>query len=265
MSLNRQTDLNVEFLGCSKDPVEIFYSAYLQTRSTSPPAQIWKNIKERKIDYQSMRSCLKKTMPDAQFVAHSQVYFVFVLNNISTYFLNRLTRQRLGLECDEEICPSPAFMELDKPFLTPPDFKKDRSILSQWNRIQNAIISFYQECLQKGIRDEDARLVVPEAAVSRKQVSLSYRMMQHFLDQSMCHEEYWEANVIAWQIYQIITVEFPTLAEKLGIKCWENRNLYCDQSLKSYSTCRYSDSRPHKSNLTDFFETGTSSIASLER
>ncbi len=253
MNPNCHPDLNVEFLGCSKDPVEILYSAYQQSYSHEQASHIWMSIQNREIAYDVMSQTLKKSGFGNQPKSLTQVHFVFVINNISSYCQSILTQQKVGLESGELLSNLTTSADLKHSFITPPSFKKDNRILTRWKELQASLISFYNDCIAKGISHDDARLALPEAVVSKRQISLGFRNMQEFLDESLCHKSYWELKEVAAQIFQYMKFEFPTLAKKLGAKCWENRKLYCDEPYDLYKNCRCSRSRPHKSVLNDLF------------
>ncbi|MBU2512839.1 FAD-dependent thymidylate synthase [bacterium] len=214
------------------------------------------SIQNREIAYETMCQLLNKNYPEKKLTSQIQVHFIFIIKNASSRCQSLLTHQKIGLESAEMSSSMTLPADMQTQFVTPPAFTTDSKILAQWNHLQSAMMSFYNGCLEKGISHDDASLALPDAHAHmfRRQVSLNFRGMQEFLDESMCHKTYWELKEIAFQIYAHMKLEFPTLAKRLGAKCWENRNLYCDEPYDSYITCKCSHSRPHKSSLIDFFQ-----------
>ena len=137
-----------------------------------------------------------------------------------------------------------------KAFVTPPSFKERPEVLARWETLQKDMLSFYDFCTESGIRQEDARFALPMGTVSREQFSMGFQAMQQFLDVRMCERAQWEIREMAWQIYGLMKKAYPQFAKRLGIKCWENRGLACDEDIAAFEACKWSRSRPHKDQLT---------------
>ncbi|MDX2470939.1 MAG: FAD-dependent thymidylate synthase [SAR324 cluster bacterium] len=246
--------LKVNFLGVSKDPVEVLYSAFRICYSKDDAVETWDKIKSGAIERQQMEKFVVDKLGTGHTSPLRQVNFVFVVDNVSRACTAQFNRHHIGIEREEM---SQRYVDFNKGInavITPPSIQENPVILEKWTKLQGEMVGFYNDCLAEGIKKEDARFALPMGTVSREQFSMGFQAMQQFLDVRMCERAQWEIRDMAWQIYKIMKVEFPNLAERLGIKCWENRNIYCDEDYKAYKACMWSRSRPHKDDLTQLWK-----------
>lgn len=246
--------LKVEFLGCSKDPVAILYSAFRICYSKDNAFETWQKIESGEIDKDQMLNFVGEKLGTGHTSPLRQVQFVFVVDHISRAATAQFNRHHIGIEREEMSQRYVDFNKGIKAFVTPPSFLEKPEVLNRWVKLQEEMISFYDFAQSEGIKKEDARFGLPMATVSREQFSIGFQAMQQFLDVRMCERAQWEIRDMAWQMYHIMRKEFPTLAKRLGIKCFENRNLYCDEDYKAYQACKWSRSRPHRDDLADLWK-----------
>jgi len=252
-----QTDLpqlKVTFLGVSKDPVEVLYSAFRICYSKDNAEEMWRKIRSGEIDRNKMEQFVTDKLGTGHTSPLRQVSFVFVVDNISRACTAQFNRHHIGVEREEMSQRYVDFNKGIKAFITPPAIAENEPIFQKWQNLQSDILNFYDDCLEAGIKKEDARFALPMATVSREQFSMGFQAMQQFLDVRMCERAQWEIRDMAKQIYKIMKAEFPHLAERLGIKCWENRNIYCDEDYDAYKACLWSKSRPHKQDLANLWQ-----------
>lgn len=254
MSETEFPKLKVSLLGVSKDPVEVLYSAFRICYSKDDANETWEKIKTGEIKRQQMEDFVVEKLGTGHTSPLRQVAFVFVVDNVSRACTAQFNRHHIGIEREEMSQRYVDFNKGIKAFVTPPSIQENPKILEKWNNLQSDMVGFYNDCLAEGIKKEDARFALPMATVSREQFSMGFQAMQQFLDVRMCERAQWEIRDMAWQIYRLMKKEFPHLAERLGIKCWENRNLYCDEDYKAYKACMWSRSRPHKDDLAQLWK-----------
>lgn len=244
----------VTFLGCSNDPAEVLFSAFRICYSKDDAATTWEKIKSGEIPRETIENFVKDKLGTGHTSPLRQVVFVFVVDNISRACTAQFNRHHIGIEREEM---SQRYVDFNKgiqSFITPPSIQDDAEALIKWTQLQKSILEFYNFCLERGIKKEDARFALPMATSSREQFTMGFQAMQQFLDVRMCERAQWEIREMAWQMYRVMKKEFPHLAERLGIKCWENRQLYCDEDYAAYQVCKWSKSRPHKQDLAEIWQ-----------
>ncbi|NQU65664.1 MAG: FAD-dependent thymidylate synthase [SAR324 cluster bacterium] len=253
MTKTPSSDLSVTFLGCSKDPLEILFSAYKISHSSDDATEIWQSIQNGEIDREMMHSCISQYVSEGHLVPLRQAQFVFVIKNISQISVSQVNRQQIELGKNNI---SQGYLDLQykgQNVVTPPSFHENPELLQRWSNLKADIITFYKYCRENGIEPADAGFVLPQGLQCQEQISFSFKSMQNFLDQRLCENTQWEINEMSWKIFQIMEKEFPSLAKRLGIKCWENRNLFCDEPCHIYKTCRWGKTRPHKNDFNSLW------------
>lgn len=254
MNENQFPKLTVEFLGCSKDPIEVIYSAFRICYSRDNAAETWRKIKCGEISRETMIKFVAEKLSTGHTSPLRQVQFIFVVDNISRACSAQFNRHHIGIEREEMSQRYVNFNQGINAFITPPAIQKNEAVLQRWCALQKEIVDFYNFCTEKGIKQEDARFALPMGTVSREQFSMGFQAMQQFLDVRMCERAQWEIREMSWLMYRIMKKEFPTLASRLGIKCWENRSLFCEEDYKEYKKCKWSRTRPHRTDLNDLWK-----------
>jgi thymidylate synthase (FAD) len=245
--------LKVTFLGCSTDPVQIIFSAFRMCYSRDDAAETWRKIQDGEISHEAMIKFLSDKLGTGHTSPLRQAQFVFVVDNISRAATAQFNRHHVGIERSEMSQRYVDFGRGIKQFVTPDTFKKHPEVMKAWEALEHQIKEFYSKCtVDYYIPQEDARYALPMATISREQFSMGFQAMQQFLDVRLCSRAQKEIRSMAKQILQIMKKEFPELAKRLGCKCWENRGLFCDEDKVVYSLCRWSRTRPHKSDIERF-------------
>ncbi len=244
----------VTLLGCTKDPLEVLYSACQIYYSQDDAVETWQMIQNSAISREKMVMDIKSKLGTISIFPIKQVQFVFLVNNISKVYMTLFDLHQMRTK-GEDI--SKAYFDQNigvKSFATPPSFQNNQHVLDRWLKLQDEIIHFYKYCSENGIKQEDIGLALPMGTISRQQLSIGFQTMQQFLDIRMCETTHWELKELGWQMYHIIKKEFPTLGERLGIKCWDNRNLYCNEDIEIYKSCKWNKTRPHKNEMIDLWQ-----------
>ncbi len=249
-----QTDIKVELLGVSNNPIAIIYSAFRICYSRISASELWQQINNGDISEQQMEDFIAEKLQTGHSSPLRQSHFIFVVDGISRAATAQFNRHHIGVEREEMSQRYVNFTKGIGAFVTPPSFKENPAILEEWTQLQQACINFYTKCTNAGIKQEDARFALPMATVSREQFAMNLQSMQNFLAVRMCERAQWEIRDMAWQMYRLMKKHHPILARtKLGIKCWENQNAFCDEDLQAYRKCRWSQSRPHKTDMINLW------------
>jgi len=241
--------LSVSFLGCTKDPVEILYSARKISQSCDDAMEIWQQIQGKSITREEMINYISDRREYDRFPVFKQAQFVFLVNNISRISALALKRHQVEKEKAETPRQGKRLKNREQISLTPPSIQDNPELLKKWTKLQDEMVTLYNSCLELGINKHDAEYVMPQGLLCREQLSMSFQGMQQFLDVKLCEKTAWEIKEMSWQMYHLMKETFPSLADRLGIKCWENRSLFCDEPLEFFKTCVWQQKRPHKSHL----------------
>ena len=246
--------LTIDFLGCSKDSVAIQYTAFKTRRTADAVNSIWDDIENGSISNDCMRRYLMEQRETINDNSPSQAQFLFVTNNVSCECLDELNffSGKPSSSIHKRTISSDSIDQIR--CVMPPDFEKNLEIQNRWLALQAQTKEFYHYCLQQGINEDVASIILPSGRATRELLTIGYQPMQRLLDQYMCSNVYWELQEVSWQIFKLMGKKFPTLARRLGIKCWENRRLCCDETIEDYNNCKWGKSRPHQNDLLSIWE-----------
>ncbi len=244
MKPNSNHSLTVDLLGCSNQPAIILYSAYKVATSDDDPAVLWEQLQNK----QFSRKIITDELGEEVFSLDSlpQTQFVFIAQGISFKCSSILKKYKFQLN------PIQFHVQADEEganFVTPPGFYKNEHVLEKWLDLQERLNEFYTLCERQGIRKADVIYAHVVGTAYREQLTMGFHAMQQFIDEAMCDQADWELKELATRIYRKMKQEFPSLSERLGIKCWENRSMFCTESLEAYQQCPWKSSRPHKNKI----------------
>jgi len=236
-----------------KPLLEILYTAYRICYSSKPVSEIREEIKSGKITEKQIKKFLRERFKTGHTSPLRQLHFVFTIEGVSRVLTAQFNRHTIAVERAEM---SQRYINIeDNPVIVPESIKncevnKDypednaesyfQESIEQAYDLYDSLIDFYK------IPQEDARYGLPIGTESREQFSIGFEALQNFLDVRLCEKSQTEHRTMAWKIYKIMRKQFPFLSSALGIKCWENRLGYCDESQKCE---KWGKKRPHKKEL----------------
>lgn len=244
--------IEVKLLGCSRDRLLLRQMIQQVRAKHQSPTAVRHLLNDGRIDRDAVERQIGSGQSADPVDAFPFLRFVFSASHIS-----EKAGTRLSLEYPQEIIgnaqPSGHFVP-DAQWVTPPAFKNDPDIEKQWRLLQEQYASFIGCCRKSGIQGDDLCYAAPGAAPTSLLLIFDFRSLQQFLDKELCENMPWETSRIAWKIYAIMKSDFPVLARKLGISCWENRQMFCREPVEVYQRCRFGQGqRPHREMLDSLF------------
>ena len=84
----------------------------------------------------------------------------------------------------------------------------------------NCIASFYEDMVNAGIPEEDARYILPNACTTNLVMKINARSLKNFLSLRMCNKAQWEIRELADEMYKLVCKYTPQVAEYMGPPCW---------------------------------------------
>lgn len=254
--------LKIQLLGCTRNPVKICYSAFQISIDPNNRFTLWNERHLPELTTSAMLRELPDSIKNLQKEKLKRLHFVFFAENISHKGISELRRYHQITDLEKYLQSGSNDQPEVNGFLTPESFAGNKRITKRWNKLQKEMHLFYKYCLENGIAHKEIEPCLPTGALATGQYSMSFQTLQYFLENGMCREAFPEVRELSWQIYDEMKKEFPSLAQKLGVKCWENRRLFCDEKPATYHGCKYSKSRPHRNDLSGFWNKSNSALAS---
>jgi len=231
-----------------KPLLEILYTAYRICYSSKPVSEIRDEIRSGKISESQIKRFLRDRFRTGHTSPLRQLHFVFTIEEVSRVLTAQFNRHTVAVERCEM---SQRYINTggSHNMIFPQKWVDNLDEIRSHGINVGVHSSFedYNELVdQLNIPKEDARYILPMGTESREQFSIGFEALQNFLDVRMCSCAQTEHREMAWEIYRIMRKNFPFLSSTLGIKCWENRRGYCDESKKCEE---WGKKRPSKKEL----------------
>ena len=157
--------------------------------------------------------------------------FTFHVEHVSRVLLAQITRHRIASFSVE----SQRYCGVRPVWIVPESIKKacyQNEFLEQCN---NAYV-LYCELVTVGVPEEDARYIIPEAAVCNLIITMNARELRHFFSLRMCNRAQWEIRNLADEMYKLCKVNAPVLFKDAGPGCMTRKG--CPEGKRSCGSPR---------------------------
>ena len=132
----------------------------------------------------------------------------FEVSGISRACSHQLVRHRLASYSQE----SQRYVAMDAPeLIVPPSVAGDAEALALLEEFMAQMTATYRALRERGIRKEDARFVLPNAAATRMVMTMNFREYLHFFRQRITPEAQWEIRELAMRMLLILAAQSPAV------------------------------------------------------
>lgn len=132
----------------------------------------------------------------------------FEISGISRACSHQLVRHRLASYSQE----SQRYVSMDEPeWVVPPAIAADPEALNVWERFTDEVRQAYRRLRERGIRKEDARFVLPNAAATRIIVTMNFRELRHVFRVRISPHAQWEIRQVAVQMLEAVYPHAPSV------------------------------------------------------
>ena len=144
------------------------------------------------------------------------IYFTFKIEGISRACSHQLVRHRhcSFTQRSQRYCAEGGF-----EYVTPPSVH-DKEITGTYNYVMSDISEYYDQLQQRGISNEDARMVLPNACKTSLYLSCNLRELIHIANERLCARAQWEIREL---VKQMVALVHPNLQFMLVPKCKSGR------------------------------------------
>jgi len=154
------------------------------------------------------------------------VSFTFAIDGVSRVLTHQLVRHRVGIAISQQ---SQRFTNVAAAgYVTPPTIEKDPDASAAYAAGVQQALALYELLQSKGVPNEDARYVLPQAIETRLVLTLNMRELIHIYSMDACLRSQAELRQLLARIRAAIRTVSPRLARELRIKCF--RAGYCDET-----------------------------------
>lgn len=159
---------------------------------------------------------LRKTIESGHESVIEHVSFTFKIEGVSRALLAQLTRHRIASFSvqSQRYCDMSSFR-----VVVPDSIKRDQALLQEYGTALDAIKTFYQSAVKEGVPKEDARFILPNAALTDLVVTMNARELRHFFSLRCCNRAQWEIRALADEMLKICREQCPVIFESAGPGC----------------------------------------------
>lgn len=191
----------------------------------------------QKVDVDTVMSSLtpestKKLLTMLQDSGHESPFehasFTFAIEGVSRAFLAQITRHRVGASYSvrsQRYCS-----EADFETVMPLAVKTNDEARIAYRLTMAEIKKAYTKMQEVGIKNEDARSVLPNACETRMIVTMNTRELWHFFNERCCTHAQLEIRTVANEMLRLCKEAAPLLFQNAGPKCMKG---YCPEGKRS--------------------------------
>jgi len=136
----------------------------------------------------------------------------FEISGISRACSHQLVRHRIASYSQE----SQRYVDLSDPELVvPPSIAQSPAAMEIWDELMGRIKNAYQDLRRLGIRKEDSRFLLPNAAATRIVVTMNFRELLHFFKVRCDRAAQWEIGALAKEMLKLAYQVAPSVFQDL--------------------------------------------------
>jgi len=132
----------------------------------------------------------------------------FEVSGISRAASHQLVRHRLASYSQE----SQRYVDMSDPeWVLPPAIAKNDEALAVWEEFAAHVTRAYRQLRELGVRKEDARFVLPNAAATRIMVTMNFREMLHVFRLRISPAAQWEIRQVCARMLELVVPIAPSV------------------------------------------------------
>ena len=146
----------------------------------------------------------------------------WVVEDVSRALTHQLVRHRMASYT--QLSQRYAKVETDKEwYIEPETVKSSLNILNKYRNLMDDIANLYNEMCSKGIPNEDARMILPNACFTSIIVSMNARAFLEAATLRTCNRAQWEIR----QMFQLMRDSIKNIYPNVWKKCFPNCTKKC--------------------------------------
>lgn len=142
--------------------------------------------------------------------------FTFGIDGLSRVASHQLVRHRLASFSQQ----SQRNVRVDElAIITPPDINKNPAALEIFYKQANNALAAYKDLIALGVKQEDARFILPHGWATRLVLSMNARELLHFFSLRLCRRAQWEIRELARKMLALCLGAAPVIFADAGPEC----------------------------------------------
>jgi thymidylate synthase (FAD) len=139
-------------------------------------------------------------------IEHASV--TFEISGISRACSHQLVRHRIASYSQE----SQRYVDMSEPeFVVPPSVASNPEAEEVWREFEQEVVDVYRRLRTLGIRKEDARFVLPNAAATLIIVTMNFRALRHLFSVRCDPSAQWEIRLLCLEMLRQVHALAPAV------------------------------------------------------
>jgi thymidylate synthase (FAD) len=206
--------LKVKLLRHTADAELLCGAAALTSTKSGSPSEIF-----RKMDLETAKRIIKRVTGYGHASVIEHASFTFSIEGVSRAMTHQLVRHRIASYTQQ----SQRYVTYDtlEKYVIPQSVSAKAEAKKIFEEALEKISEAYQKLLKLGIKKEDARFILPNAAKTNIIVTMNARELRHFFNLRCCMRSQWEIREVAIEMLKQAKKTAPALFENAGPSCLE--------------------------------------------
>lgn len=207
-----------------------------------------KEINENSVSIENKVKLIDHILKSGHHSVLEHVKFTFLVDGISRACSHQLVRHRIASYSQQSqryAGKGDTGNEGLGKYIIPTKIKQDPKLLATFEKFIKNVEETYDFLVAEGIKEEDARMVLPNACPTRIVITMNARALIHFFAERCCTRAQKEIRDMANLMLDLCRERMPFVYENIGPKCYDLE--FCPEQSGSCGL------RPSKKDLLDAY------------
>ena len=220
---NHKVTPQVKIISKPENMLQTIYTACRTCYSADSPINI--NESESANDPEKALKLVKRVISSGHYSTVEHIQVSYAISGISRACSHQFVRHRLMSFSQKS---QRYVQEKDQfDYIVPTSVAKDEELAKKYDDFMAATTKFYIEMTEKGIKAEDARMILPNATATSMVASLNLRELIHLSNLRLCTRAQAEIRTMVKMMCDELIKTEPWLKEYLVPKC--EKIGFCDE------------------------------------
>ncbi|GAB4437237.1 MAG: FAD-dependent thymidylate synthase [bacterium] len=189
---------------------------------------------KKAVDKKKVKEMIARLSESGHLSAFEHVSFTFGIEGISRACSHQLVRHRIASYSQQ----SQRYVRFGDNFdyITPPAISKNKELKEKFEKAIKQTKKLYDELIQAGVHQEDARYILPNASETKIIVTMNARELLHFFTLRLCRRAQWEIREMAKKMLKKAKEVAPDIFFNAGPECVRTKcpegKLSCGKALE---------------------------------
>jgi len=203
--------MKVKLLSYTKDPERVVAAAIRQCYSPDAAAKM-----KTKLSNAEVGKLIRMVIESDHTSTIEHVSFTFGVEGVSRVLTHELVRHRIASYSQQ----SQRYISgKNFGYVIPPSIKSKKGACERFEKAMQIDMELYEYLQGLGIKDEDARFVLPNATDVKIVITMNARSLFNFLKRRMCNRAQWEIRTMAHLMHKELMKIAPKIFKYAGPTC----------------------------------------------